>query len=208
MNAVQLCNMALSSLGIPTIVSFDDDSNQARQCKIFFPVLRDRVLRDHIWSFALAGAELQELSETPYDPTFSTVCALPVDLIRLVDVYPEQEYRLNGRKLLTHSAIVHIVYVRRVENPELFDPLFCDALQSLMASEIALSNTRDASLAQYHRQEYERRLLLAQSVDSQENIHIIQPGQFHSNFIAAKFGRSIRGNEQKITARTGDCGVQ
>ena len=40
--------LALRAIGIKTIISFDDESNQAKDCKELFPILRDRVSKDHL----------------------------------------------------------------------------------------------------------------------------------------------------------------
>ena len=57
MNTFDICNMALTSLGVPPITSFADNCEPARHCQRLFPIVRDRVLRDHYWSFAAAGRQ-------------------------------------------------------------------------------------------------------------------------------------------------------
>ena len=84
MDTITICNLALRAIGIKTIISFDDESNQAKDCKELFPILRDRVLRDHLWSFATIGFELSVLDEGSFDPEYLHVCALPTDFIRMV----------------------------------------------------------------------------------------------------------------------------
>ena len=53
MNTIEICNLSLMMIGMPTIVSFENNNNNARMCKNFFPTVRDRVLRDHCWSFSV-----------------------------------------------------------------------------------------------------------------------------------------------------------
>lgn len=188
MDSLIICNLALSMLGIPMIARLDDGSKQAQQCALLFPVIRDRVLRDHTWGFAAAGDELQQLAEESFDPAFPIVCSLPTDFIRVIRLTDYDEYRVNGRKILVKSLPNRLIYVRRIEDASMFDATFAEAMQYLLASEIAMSNTRDASLAQYYRQMYEARLAIARSIDSQENIHVYQNPARKSSFLSARFG--------------------
>lgn len=186
MDTLIICNMALSMLGIPTIARLDDGSKQAQQCALLFPVIRDRVLRDHTWGFASAGYDLQQLAEESFDPSFPLACSVPPDFIRVIRLADYGEYRMNGRKILVKSFPARLLYVRRVEDSSLFDPTFAEAMQYLLASELAMSNTRDAQLSQYYRQMYGARLAIARSIDSQENIHVYQHPAKQSTFLAAR----------------------
>lgn len=188
MDSVQICNLALMMVGIPPITSFEDENNNAKQCKKFFPVLRDRVLRDHIWSFACSSYDLQVLDEESPDPEYRFVCTLPGDLIRVLNVVGDFPYRLFGGKLLIdlHPARIH--YIRRIEDPSLFDETFVEALQYLLAAEIGMANTRDPNLISFYRQEYERRLAVARSIDSSENRFDAQNSPRRSRWIESRFG--------------------
>lgn len=186
MDSVTICNLALNMLGIPQITSFDDQNNNAKLCKRFFPVIRDRVLRDHSWSFATTGTNLQQLTTLPFDPDYQYACALPGDLIRIVGLSPDQAYRKAGRNIFVNELPATLFYVRQVENSDLFDETFCEALQYALAAEIAGSSTLDLQKVNYYRTEYQRILALARSIDSQENRFANQLAPRRSNFIAAR----------------------
>ena len=186
MDSVTICNLALMKVGIPPITSFDDENNNAKLCKTFFPVLRDRVLRDHDWSFAVAYHDLQALAETSPEPDLPTVCALPGDVIRVLSLDGGRPYRRVGARILVSELPATLVYIRRVEDPELFDETFVEALQYLLAAEIGLSGTRDPQLVNMLRQEYERNLAVARSIDSQENRFAHQPYPKRSRWIAGR----------------------
>ena len=188
MNSVQICNLSLMMIGMPIIVSFDDENTNARMCKNFFPVIRDRVLRDHSWSFALSYEDMNTTTETSPEPDFPFVCAKPFDLIRILEVDDGEEYRLVGNRVLTKRSGARIKYVRRVEDPEQFDELFIEALQYALAAEIVITNTRDVQLANFYRNEYERRLIVARSIDSAENRHDMKPRPRRSHWIEARGG--------------------
>lgn len=186
MDSVTICNLALMMVGIPPITSFDETNNNAKLCREFFPVLRDRVLRDHCWSFATQACELQMLNETCFDPNFHAVCALPGDLIRILGLSDDRPYRRIGNRIFVTQLPARLVYIQRVEDPELFDETFTEALQYLIASEIGMANTRDANLIQLYRREYERRLSIARSIDSQENRFALQNNPPQSHWIMAR----------------------
>ena len=199
MNSITICNMALSMLGISSISSFDEGNHNAHLCKTFFPVLRDRVLRDHTWSFATKFCELAELQTPSPDPMLPCASALPHDLIRAVRLVDRSPYRCAGKLIYCQHIPATLIYVARIEDPELFDETFCEALQYALAAELGMANTRDAQLIAMYRQEYDRRLAVARSIDSQENRHAYQT-PVRSNWLAARHGGSIK--PQHCTART------
>lgn len=187
MDSVEICNLSLMMLGINPITSFDEENDNAKLCKKFFPVCRDRVLRDHLWSFATTSCELQKTDETSFDPHYEFVCALPGDLIRIQNLVGDHAYRRVGNRILTDVFPATLVYTRRVENPDLFDPTFVEALQYLIAAEIGMANTRDAQLINLYRAEYERRLAVARSIDTSENRFAVQNNPPRSTYIGARF---------------------
>lgn len=210
MKSITIANLALMALGIPPITDFDDPSKYGKQCKAFFPVLVDRVLRDHHWSFAFRHCDLAELNIDTPDRRWRYVCALPVDLIRVVRLESRRAYRMFGGNILVDALPARLFYTARITNSEEFDPLFCEALQYLLAAELALANTRDGNMAERFRREYEMRLMTARSVDSAENIHDMQRQPRQSSFHAAR--RGARGafdhTGEPAIFTEGDAGVQ
>lgn len=209
MDSVTICNMALMAAGIPPITSFEETNDNAKLCKTFYPVLRDRVLRDHSWSFATAYFELQKTPEESRDPEFPHVCICPTDIIRAIKLADNSPFRRIGRKILLRNFPATLIYIQRVEDPALFDDAFTEALQNLLSSEIVLSATRDIQQAQYFRSEYERKLAIARSIDSQENAAAYQRKTAPTSFIAARRGFS---NEYRtsgpVTFVEGNAGRQ
>ena len=191
MDSVSICNMALGMLGMPSIVSFSDENNNAQLCGRFFPALRDRVLRDHTWSFAHASCMLQALDEEGFDPAFPRVCAIPADLIRIVGIVPDMPFRRQGKRVHVPELPARLIYIRRVEDPTQFDEAFTEALQYLLAAEIGMAHTRDMQLCNNYRQEYERILAVACSIDSQENAAAYQPLPRRSHWLASR-GSGVR----------------
>lgn len=186
MDSVSICNLALGMLGIPAIASMEEPNNNAKLCKRFFPVLRDRVLRDHSWSFATASCAVQVLAEKSYDPEYEHVCLLPGDCIRVLRLIGGGRYRRLGHRIYVNEPEAVVEYIRRVENPEEFDETFTEALQYLLAAEIGMASTRDAQLISFYRKEYEQRLAIARSIDSQENRFAMQNSAKRSRWIESR----------------------
>ena len=187
MDSVSICNMALLQLGIGPITSFEDQNDEAKLCKRLYPVLRDRVLRDHLWSFATAFYDLQENGETKFsDPEYPFECNCPSDLIRVISLTSGGRYRRIGHTILVDELPARLQYIRRVEDPGEFDVTFTEALQYLLASEFALAHTRDRNLVNMLKNEYERKLSVARAIDSQENIHTHQNRPQRSSWLAAR----------------------
>lgn len=146
---VDVANLALLKLGDKTIVTFDDDTAQARVVKLMYPRVVDSVLREHRWRFAMTQATLAQLTGTPpYRYTYRY--QLPTDpfCLKVVRASPEDDrirWELQGRELLTDAATVSIEYIARVVDPQQWDALFLEALTERLAAEMALPITNTAS---------------------------------------------------------------
>ena len=187
MDTLTICNMALLKLGIPAITTFDEPNANARLCRVFYPALRDRCLRDHAWSFAMASAPLSVLDEPSPDPDYPLACTVPTDALRIVRMSDGGPFRRMGGRLLVRDGGAAVEYVRRVEDAGLFDPVFVEALVFLIASELCMAVTRDADMAAQYRQGYLERLASARSIDSQENVAAFQRRRPpRSSWIAAR----------------------
>ena len=188
MDTVTICNLALTAAGIPAITSLEEENNNAKLCKRFFPICRDRVLRDHFWSFATKFTELPRAAKDSPDSEYPVRCYLPGDLCRIVKLNDNSAYRRAGREIFVKNYPVTLVYISKVTDPDLYDSCFVEALQNLLSAELCLAASRDIRMAQYFRTEYEKKLAIARSIDSQENSHVYQKKNSGSSFIAARRG--------------------
>jgi hypothetical protein len=59
---IQICNLALSHIGAPTIAALSESTRQARECNRLYEVNRDAVLADYPWNFATKRRVLALLS--------------------------------------------------------------------------------------------------------------------------------------------------
>lgn len=176
MDNVSIANAGLDKLGVKAIVSFSDDTKQARLCNREFDRLRDLELTLNTWRFSCARASLPALAEAPafgYDRQFQ----LPDDFLRLIsagDYAPgweryefeeridAQEYTIEGRQILTdYAAPLKIRYVKRVTDPTEFDSGFIEVLACRIAMELGPSLTDSNPRIEKAMQDYQLALRAA-----------------------------------------------
>jgi hypothetical protein len=168
---VAICNAALIRIGAATITSLTDDSREARACNVRFADVRDEVLRAHPWNFALKRVALAELAETPAFG-FAKAFQLPTDCLRVLELDTSDlgaEFRIENGKLLTDESAVKILYIARIEDPNLYDPLFSNALSYRLAAELAYPIANSTALTDTMFQLYQRALAQAKTADAQES---------------------------------------
>ena len=79
-SVVQICNLALTRIGVQTINSLTEASAQALDCSLFYEPARDALLRQVPWRFAHGRQALALLTETP-PPEWTYVYAKPSDML-------------------------------------------------------------------------------------------------------------------------------
>lgn len=154
----EIFNRALIKLGVNTVTSPDDPSEQARKCSAVYSSLLKAELRKNPWTFAIKREELAALAETP---AFGWQYAyqLPSDFIRVVQIgeywdfnqirvatdQPTVPYTLEGQKILTnYAAPLRVRYVHNVEDDtETWDDLFTEAFACRLAQEVCDSLTKN-----------------------------------------------------------------
>ena len=93
----------------------------------------------------------------------------------------------RSNKILIKNYPNRVLYVSRVEDPNLFDEIFIEALQYLIAAEIGMANTRNASLINLYHQKYQQALATARSIDSQENRFAYQNNPRRGTWISSRY---------------------
>ena len=144
---VEICNIALQKLGAERISALNEDSTNGRRCNLAYPVIRDRELRKHAWTFAKELVALAPSSTTPLGYAYQF--PLPSDWLRTIKVLadPEdrhemQDFALRGRNILSDESVVYLLYVRSVEDPNQFDTLFRDLLAAALAYQMCEAITQ------------------------------------------------------------------
>jgi len=169
-SVVDICNRALDKLGQGPIVSLEDGTKSANLCNRNWPLIRDQVLRDHPWNFAVRRAILApDVNEPVWG--FNYKSPLPSNCLRLIEVdnLSTGEYQVEGRAILSNDEAIRIRFIARIADPNDYDSLFQDAVASRLAVELCESLTQSNSKKELLIQEYDMILTAARRVDGQEN---------------------------------------
>lgn len=169
-SVIDICNSALDKLGQTPIMSLTDGTKSAKLCNRNWPLARDKVLRDHPWNFAVARTIL---APTTVEPVwgFGSRFPLPTDLLRLIEVrdYVAGEYQVEGESILANGSALYIRYVKRVEDPNAYDALFCDSVALALAADMCEALTQSSTKEQVLAEKYRDSITRAKSADAQEN---------------------------------------
>lgn len=156
-----ICNMALSHIAVGGIISMDESSEAAKQCKIHYEHTRRRMLGMYNWNFAARETKLALLDETV--PGFAYAYAYPEECLKIYYVYEEgmapykeenpRDYRIAAitgvrRAVITDVEKAWCSYTADIKNPDMMSEEFIDGFSHLLASNIAMALTGNANLMQ------------------------------------------------------------
>ena len=173
-STVDICNGALNQLGATTILSLTEDSKNARLCNSRYTQVRDAVFRSHPWNC------LQKRQELAADTTapawgFSYAYTLPADCLRLLRILDfDSNYKVEGRKILSNTSSMKILYIARITDPNEYDELLRETLSASLAADIAFAVTSNNTTSQNMYQLYQEKLKDARFVDSTEGQNVEQ----------------------------------
>lgn len=172
-SSTTIANYALGILGSKRISDInDEDSKNARFCKLHYDQCRRELLRSHRWNFALRRATLSQHAAAP-DWGFDYQYPLPSDFIRLdavneISIWATQKadwFEIEsgmdasdneiGTVLLINTDTVRIRYVADITDVTRFDPLFTRCISVLLASRCARALTGSDSRERELMEQYE-----------------------------------------------------
>jgi hypothetical protein len=176
---VSICNSALSKLGAERITSLNDQTAAGVLCKEQYEKLRDSLLMEHPWKFAIARANL---ALTVFVPTWQYTKAfqLPVDVLRILDTDQNQgtigevswdmeiDPNTGERYLVTNEDAVAIKYLKKVSETR-FTPLFAEVLAARLSKEFAYPLTQSSTITQLMAKNYDDMLKMARSFNAMES---------------------------------------
>ena len=173
-SVVEICNGALNQLGASTILTLAEDSKNARLCNARYANIRDAVFRHHPWNCLQKRLQLAADTATPAWG-FTVQFTLPADCLRLLRILDyDSDFLVEGRKILSNSSTMKILYVSRVEDPNEYDELLREVLSSALAADIAYAVTSSNPVAQSMYALYQEKLKDARFVDSTEGYNTDQ----------------------------------
>ncbi len=164
-----IANLALNRSGVTAwIDNIEGPSFEAQAVKRIWQHCVDDTLTSFRWPFATMRARLTEIETGEESATYAYSWALPEDFLQALEViqvgYPNPrerdrpeyhiEYWQQQRVLLSNHSDLELIYIGRVEDPNLFDPAFVETLAWRMARELALSLANSPKLSAHAEQRF------------------------------------------------------
>ena len=152
MNSLDICNSALSKLGVEPISSFEEESKAARLCELQYDLIRQKLIRDHKWNFATARISIvpdETVPGTEDTPVFGEgfLFSITVDSVRILrvgdgettakDSVLEIPHKIEGSKIIADTNPLDIMYLKDITDVDLMDVSFREALAWLLAAELS-----------------------------------------------------------------------
>ena len=173
-STVDICNGALNQLGATTILSLTEDSKNARLCNSRYTQVRDGLFRTHPWNCLQKRVELAADTDAPAWG-FSYAYTLPADCLRLLKILDyDSNYKVEGRKILSNTSSMKILYIGRITDPNEYDELLRETLSAALGADIAFAVTSNNQTATNMYNLFQDKLKDARFVDSTEGQNVDQ----------------------------------
>ncbi len=173
-STVDICNGALNQLGATTILSLTEDSKNARLCNSRFTQVRDSVFRSHPWNCLQKRIEIAKDTTAPAWG-FKFSYTLPADCLRLLRILDyDSNYKVEGRKILSNTETMKVLYVSRVTDPNEYDELLRETLSAALSADIAFAVTSNNTTSTNMYNLFQDKLKDARFVDSTEGQNVDQ----------------------------------
>ena len=169
-SVVDICNSALNQIGAANITALTEHSKAARVLNQRYEFVRDMVFRAHPWNSLITRKKLAADSDAPAFE-FAYAFTLPTDpyCLRVLHLdFHDIIYRVEGRKILTDEAVVNLVYVGRVTDPQQYDTLLTETIATALAADVSYNIVGSSTLTQTLNQLYTTKLSEARFVYATE----------------------------------------
>ena len=180
---VDIYNLACGNVGSrSSISSVSEASREAEICNLFYPVVRDQILRAAPWASCRSSKNLAVQAERNFNLPFADTdpeqpwrfaYSLPSDFLypRYLDTY--QNFILgdiNGTPLLyTDEATAVLTYTKRQEVPPAWDVDLYTAVAIGLSARIAKPLTGKAAMAEASMNDANRLIMQARANTANEN---------------------------------------
>ena len=162
---IQICNSALSKLGVEQISSFSETSKAARLCNLQYDKIRRELLRDHVWNFAIKRATLAKIVTAPlFD--YSAAFQLPSDCLMPLRTNQGVDFEEEGKTILMNASTCILQYIADIEDVSYFDTAFEEALAFKLASDLAYPLKQSVTLADSMYAKAQRAIINARFLDA------------------------------------------
>lgn len=161
-------NQAIALLGEMPIASLANTGKACVLLSVVYDYVRDNLLRDHPWNFAITRDTLSPFSTSPtwgYDYQFS----VPSDCLKILEIENVTDYTIENNYILCDDDEINVKYIYRNTNTCQYDSKFIEVLAAALAAEICYNLTANSSREQGLREHFKLLLAGAKAVDGQEN---------------------------------------
>lgn len=178
MTNTDICNLALSHIGVGTIRDILDDTETARTCALYYDLTRKMLLREYPWGFA---RRIERLAKIERKITgFAHVYMYPeqcVHIYRLTDGTPDASERVqyevvnldnSTKAIATDEADAWADYVFDVTDPDVWDTLFTEAMTHKLAADMCMRLVGNAGLFEQQLQLYQMAVGMAMTQVAKE----------------------------------------
>jgi hypothetical protein len=176
---VDIVNQALSALGEARITSLDDPGQTAGLARSLYDTARDAEISGYSWNFARARVMLPALGEKPAFG-WAHQYLLPSDCLRVLEAGPwpqallddyiageNRAWLIEGRNLLSNqSPPLNLIYLRRVDDPAFYPPVFVEVLAAKLAVRMAERLAGSNSKRELAAREYDLAVKRAKRLDA------------------------------------------
>ena len=176
-SVVDICNIAMHRLGLDDIASLTEGTQKSRLCASTYPLKRELMLQENVWTFARKRVVLPPRSDSPpFVTDFSFWFDLPADYIRMVETEMKSiTYLIEGRQILFGQNTLNIIYIQDITDPNAMSALFREALGLRIASELCAFLTGSLSIKGDIDREYMGVVARGATADAQSNGEGIPP---------------------------------
>ena len=184
---VAICNQALGWLGGTLITSLTDDSDEAKLCNANYASLRDAVLEEREWTFAVERITPARLAAAP-EYGFAYQFEIPPSVIRVLQVsqkgatanltaeaystglgtYDAIEWVREGSTIRCDAEEIYARVIQQVTDTTKFSPAFDQALAARIAMDLAIPLTESRTLQRDMAAMYGEKINLAAASDGMQ----------------------------------------
>ena len=168
---IDIINAALSKLGEQAILAVTDQSPPGRLANRTYTDIRDALLRENSWTFAVKRAALSASAAAPVWG-FARKFNLPSNCLRLIEIDndADEEWQREGSTIVTDmTAPLNIRYISSDVSVDEMDSTFRDALAARLAMEWAEPLAQTTTVGQQMATLYRNKLQVARVADGQED---------------------------------------
>jgi hypothetical protein len=150
---VSICNQALSILGHEPITSFADQSKASEWCRNNYPFLRDAVIQERMWAFAIFRWSSESADFDNWDHAY--VHPIPPGCLHVHRVFCTpyanrvvNDWTIEGNNIITVEPTIYVISTQRVNDTGKFPPMFVQLLATRIAAEASTALTGNPGLMQ------------------------------------------------------------